>query len=311
MSSEILGYLKSARRAAILPHISIDGDGLCSAYALKEIVKNYGGEAVVFIEEDIPSFLSFIGGDAIKWNGEDLDFDVAVAVDCGEISRLGERYNLFSKIPVKLNIDHHRTNTYFGDVNLVDADASSASEIVYSLIDFEISKPLAETIITGIITDTGAFRYSCTGAYTHEIAAKLMKAGADTAVICEKCFESKRLSQLKIESKAITDLQLYHGGKTAVAFITEKMLHEVGAEYEDVQAISSMLRTIEGVNTSVFAYEKNGDIKVSLRTDGVVDASKVCESLGGGGHARAAGVTMTGDIEKCLKMALEAVEKYY
>ena len=138
-----------------------------------------------------------------------------------------------------------------------------------------------------------------------------MRAGANSSHICEQFFDNKSFAQLKIESAVLSAVELYHDGKTAAGYATEQMFAETGATTDDAQAISGILRQIEGVSTSIFAYYKNGDIKLSLRTDGIVNAAEVCSLLGGGGHVRAAGATMQGDIKDCVKKALEAVEKYY
>ncbi len=310
-SPDIIAALSHARRVAVLPHVGIDADALCAALAIQKIIENYGGKAVVFAEENVPRSLDFIGGKTFIWDKTDFDFDVAVAVDCGDKARLGERTPLFDATALKINIDHHGTNTNFGDLNMVEPDSPATCQLIYDMIDFPLTKELAQLIMTGIITDTGGFRFSSTCAHTHETAAALIRAGANSSHICEQFFDNKSFAQLKIESAVMSAVELYHGGKTAAGYATDQMFEEAGATTDDAQAISGILRQIEGVSTSIFAYHKNGEVKLSLRTDGIVNAAEVCSLLGGGGHIRAAGATMQGDIKDCVKKALEAVEKYY
>ena len=277
-SPDIMTALKDARRVAVLPHTGIDADALCSAMAICAIVEHYGGTALIFSEDALPRSLEFIGGEVCMWDEADTGFDVAVAVDCGDEARLGKRLPLFNACPLKINIDHHGTNAGFGDISRVEPDSPATCQIIYDMIDFEIDPRLADIIMTGIITDTGGFRFSSTCPYTHETAAALMRAGADSTRICEQFFDNKSFAQLKIESAVLSAVELCHGGKTAVGYATLEMFEEAGATTDDAQAISGILRQIEGVSTAVFAYHKNGEVKLSLRTDGKVNAGEVCSS---------------------------------
>ena len=298
MFEKIYEKLRSARNIALLPHENIDGDALASCLALKSFIETVGGNAMIVAEGDIPANLKFLGDDYVLFSADISlpEFDTAVAVDCGNIDRFENRADIFEKAETKIVIDHHETNNGFGDFYIVSPDSAATCEIIYDFFEkfgVPISDEAAKFLYTGIVTDTGGFRFSNTTPRTFEIASNLVKTGVDFVRICSNVFESKRIQQLKIEAATIEKAEFYHSGRTVITYITQEMIDKIGATDGDMNNVSSILRSIEGVSTAVSLKDKNGTIKISMRSDENVNVADICALLGGGGHARAAGATST------------------
>ena len=316
MRQKIYSLIKGARNVALLPHKDIDGDALASCLALKSFIEQTGGEARILAEGEIPSNLLFLGGgyDLIEQCGEIPDFDVAVALDCGSRDRLGDREHIFINAGVKIVIDHHATNKGFGDYFVVSPESSATCELIYEFFEkfgVKLTKEAADFLYTGIVTDTGGFRYSNTTQKTLETAAKLLKSGADSEKICMNIFETKRLSQLRIEGAAIEGARFFHGGKTVVSYISQEIIDSCGANESDTSGISSVLKSIDGVSAAVSLKDSEGRIRVSMRSDDKVDSAAVCASLGGGGHIRAAGATLYVSAEEAEEKIVSLIGEFY
>ncbi len=309
MKTKILNLINKSETIAILPHISIDGDTLGSSFALCEYIKSLGKKVKIYVEEPLPKNLSFLNADttySFEGEGESL----AIAVDCGDTGRIGKRIAVFENAENTICIDHHKTNKGYAQLNLV-RDCAATGEIIFDLLGKEnITKYMADCLLTAIVTDTGAFRYSNTTEQTHIIAAELLKLGADSEKVCEECYENRRLSAVQLEAWCVSNMKLCHGGKTAIVKVTQKTLDLFGAEDEDCAELSSLLRTIEGIEVAAVLRERKDKIKVSLRSRSV-DSAKVCSEIGGGGHSKAAGATMQGDIDKCAQILEELIGRQW
>lgn len=311
---KITEIIKHAGKTAIFPHTNPDSDALGSCLALKKLVEFYGFSCTIFAEEEIPVRLGFLGGDFKIFNGESEKFDTAIAVDCGDEGRIQSRLPLFSSAGMRLNIDHHITNTNYGDINFVVPEAAATAEIVFDLYKeccVPIDKEAANSLYAAISGDTGGFRFQNTTEKTHLIAAELIKSGAETARISTELFERKSMGKIKLESAAINEMRLFHGGRTVICPITATLMEKLGATDEETDSISGILRGIDNVDAAVTLKEKNGVIKASMRTEEAVDAAKICAMLGGGGHARAAGATMEGTMEECINRIVTLIGESY
>ena len=312
----LLAALKKAENAVILPHKSADGDAISASLALGMLLKRWGIPFVICPEEPVRGVLAFLGG-AFSLSGDEKPaYHTAIAVDCGDSLRLGDRLPLFEGAKVKLVIDHHKTNEGFGDIAVIDPKAAATAEIIaelYSLAEEPFGEA-ATPLYTGLVTDTGGFRFSNTTPKTLRTAAKLIEEGADSAKICLEIFEQNPLEKIRLEAAVMHDMTICHEGKTAVATVTEALLSETGASDEDTSHISGLLRGIRGVETGVLLREKDGQIKISMRTNTCFDAAAFCKTLGGGGHARAAGATVEGSLsewkEKIIKLIGEAYGRH-
>lgn len=316
MLDRIYNVFKEAHKIALLPHENIDGDALASCLALKSFITAIGGDAMVVAEGDIPSNLKFLGDDYVIFNtGDKLpEFDVAVAVDCGSTDRFEKRAHIFNEAKIKIVIDHHETNHGFGDLFIVSPESASTCEIIYSFFEkfnVPISEEVAKFLYTGIVTDTGGFRFSNTTPKTFEIASNLIKTGVNFSKICSNVFESKRIQQLKIEAAAIENAVFCHSGRTVITYVTQEMIDKIGATDGDMNNISSILRSIEGVSAAASLKDKNGVIKISMRSDESVNVADVCAIFGGGGHARAAGATSDLTAEQIKEKIISVIGELY
>ena len=214
---------------------------------------------------------------------------------------------------IDMCIDHHPSNSGYADCMLLDGDAAATAEIIYELltaIGTEITPTIADCLYTGLSTDTGCFKVANTTAGTHEIAAKLITAGASLVKLNNILFESKSRSRLAIERLALESLEYSFGGRCATVYLTKEQIAETGADGTDLEGITSLPRMIEGVEVGItIRQQPTGSYKVSVRTVTGVDASAICAHLGGGGHKQAAGCELLGSLDNAKAALLTEVEK--
>ncbi|MBQ8803621.1 MAG: DHH family phosphoesterase [Tyzzerella sp.] len=307
--------LSEAKTVAIGGHVRPDGDCVGSCMGLYQYIKNNYPEIAVdvYLEEIPDSFHMIEVTKEIKHEvQEDKIYDLFIALDCGDAGRLGFSECLFENARTTLCVDHHISNRAFADENYIVPEASSTSELIYRLLDKEsITTEIAECLYLGIVHDTGVFQYSCTAPETMETAADLMRKNIRANEIIDKTFYEKTFAQNKILGKALTDSSLLLDGKAIAACITKEMMEEIGVTPKDLEGIVSQLRVTKGVEVAIFLYETGtAEYKVSLRATGTsnIDVSKVAQNFGGGGHKKAAGVTMKGKPEDILGQLVEQIQ---
>ncbi len=315
MLLEIANLIKSSDKIAILPHLAADGDALGSALALALAVVSLQKEALIVLEEDPPSTFDFLPWEGLfdVYGNKACDFSTVVAVDCGDVERLGLRKQIFERAAVTVNIDHHNTNTSFAAYNYVDTKSSATAEIIYRLLPMlgaEVDSKIALCLYVAISTDTGGFRYSNTTSATHMIAAKLIEAGIDIADITKRVFDTTSFEKVKLTGEAIRSIELYEGGKVAVITLTNRQFIEAGAKDEDSDGIINIARNITNVEVAAMLRElDNGEIKVNLRSNMYFDVSKIAIINSGGGHKRAAGYTVKSTLENAKNKLLSDIRK--
>ena len=303
----LLEECKKAGRIGISGHIRPDGDciGSCMGlylYLKKELPQ---AEVQVFLEKpaDIYGCISRI---------EDVDsaYDVFFALDSTS-DRLGEAQPYFESAGKRINIDHHISNANgCGNVNFVDPQASSTSELVYRLIGKDgMDQEIAKALYMGIVHDTGCFQYSCTSPDTLRAAADLISFGFDFSRLIEETFFEKTYLQTQILGRALLESIRFMDGRCVVSALSRKTLDFYGAGPQDLEGIVSQLRSIKGVECAIFLYETGvQEYKVSLRSSEKVDVAAIASYFGGGGHVRAAGCTMMGtahDVINNLSLHIE------
>lgn len=292
--------VKNAATIGISGHVRPDGDCIGSAMGLYLYLKKACPEAdvQVMLEKPAGIFNCIKGIDEIHTDfATEVDtFDVFIVVDADK-SRIGEAEKYFDKAKRTINIDHHVSNSGSGDVNYIVPGASSASELVYnvigdkSLLDVEIAKAL----YIGIIHDTGVFQYSNTSPETLKAAAELIAYGFDFSRLIDETFYEKTYVQNQILGRALLESILFMNGKCVVSMVDKKTMNFYRVEPHDLEGIVSQLRNTKGVECAIFMYQVDTlEYKVSLRSNGKVDVAKVAAFFGGGGHVKAAGVTMQG-----------------
>jgi len=312
--NKLLELIKKSENIVLLPHDNMDGDAFCSCQALKILIEHFGVKCTVLAEEECIKTLRFLGEKCLAFSEDcEYSFDAAIAVDCADKGRFEKRKSVFENAKYKAVIDHHKTNMGFGDVDVINPDAAASCEIIFTLFKeygVEITEKAANLIYCGMVTDTGGFRFTNTTADTLMAAAQLLKIGVDTEAINTNIFESKSFAQMGIEAETFQNANFYHGGKTAISFISKEMQEKYKVSDDEMNNLSSILRCIEGVKVSATLKERDGKIKISMRSKDTVDVSEICSNFGGGGHARAAGATSLlspQDTEKKLEALIGEV----
>ena len=306
--------LAGVKCAAISGHVNPDGDCAGSCLATYNYIKeNYPDIRVDIYLDPIPNIFKFLkSSDEIKSPGDaETVYDLFLAQDCGDAARLGEAEPIFRRAKKTVCIDHHKSNGAFADINYIYPEASSTSELIYDLIeDDKISRATAECIYLGIVHDTGVFQYSCTSSKTMNIAGRLMDKGIDYTAIINDTFFEKTYEQTKIMAAALLKSQRYLDDACICSFITRQEMETYHVLPKHLEGIVSQMRAVKGVDTAVFLYQNGDDsYKVSMRSSSLVDVAEVAVRFGGGGHARAAGATMTGSPEKIRDLLLEEIKK--
>lgn len=309
IENRIIALINEANMIAVLPHVSADGDALGSSLALALALKAINKQATVYIEEEIPSSYSFLPGKELVqvYNEKPDKYELVLALDTGDLERLGKRVSIFREADRTVNIDHHTTNTEFAQLNLVKTNSSAVGEIIYQIIKMmgiTLDRDMATCLYVAISTDTGGFRYSNTTPITHQIAADLVNNGVNVADISQIVFETTSLPKVKLMGKVIENLELLENGKLAFVYVTDDMLKSSDAGEEDCDGLVNIGRNIEGVEVSVLMRQRGDDeFKINFRSKTYVDVSRIANMHSGGGHVRAAGCTVKGNMNE-IKSAL-------
>lgn len=305
--TEIADFLISHNNFEILTHAYPDGDTLGSGYALCLALQQLGKNARV-ITTNLPHNFEFLT-DGIK--EQTFDTETIVSTDVADEKLLGSNKEKYSG-KIDLCIDHHITNKVETDLKFVDETAAANSEIIYRLLlamEVKITKQIANCLYTGISTDTGCFRYTNTTSNTLRTAADLMDIGCDTAYINKVMFETKTKAKIRLE-RAVYDTMLYcAGGKCAIIYTTLDMQKGLSIGDSELEGLASIPRQIEGVLIGITMREKEGGVfKISVRTNGNVNAADFCSNFGGGGHSAAAGCSIEGSLDEVRTMLVAAAE---
>lgn len=302
--------IQAAETIVISAHAKADGDALGSTLAAAALVESLGKKPVVFLTFKGDKFdYIFDRSKIFSGDKDSLDPDVFIALDCGSPKRLEDVEGVFERSATKFNIDHHISNDLFGDYNYVEPGASSTCELMYEVISgiAPIDRYMAECLYTGILTDTGGFRHSCTGDKTMRIAGELMSRGIDFSEIQQRVFHRRSMSAAKVFAKAVLNAKLK--GNIAYTKLSLIEIRSVGAIFEELDGIVEYCLGIKGAKAAVFLYEKEKNVtKCSFRSMGA-DVNKVASLFGGGGHERAAGCTLEGmSLDKATDTVLEALK---
>jgi phosphoesterase RecJ-like protein len=298
--------IRNSRRIAIVSHIRPDGDAVGSVLGLGLSLIAAGKEVQMIIEDGVPkSFLNLHGTDQIHKQFVE-PIDCSIVVDCSDLSRTGKVF-LEGFIP-DINIDHHNTNLEFARVNLVDSSATATTEILSKLLpawDLTITLPVAEALLTGLITDTLGFRVSGLKPSTLRIAADLFEIGADLPILYTKALHNRSYRAARYWGAGLSKLQL--DDRLLWTFLTLDDRAAVNYPGRDDADLINILQTIEEADIFViFVEQKNNRVKVSWRARTGYDVSKIARMFGGGGHKPAAGADIQGSIDEVIEQILTA-----
>ena len=297
--------IQEAENILIVGHVRPDGDCVGSTVGLWNYIRDNWPEkeAVVCLGDFSQDFMILQGADQVRHELPELSFDLAISVDASSADRLGAFQEAFFQAHRRICIDHHATNTLFAQENTVDAKASAASELLYTLMDPEkISLSCAECLYLGIVHDTGVFKHSNTTRKTMEIAGALLEKGVSSSRIIDDTFYHKTLIQNRILGHALLQAELAFSGRCIISCVTWEDLQRFHAAALDLEGVIDQLRVTDGTEVAVLIHE-NGDgcCKISMRSSKDADVSKVALVFGGGGHVKAAGCTIEGSAPEAKK----------
>ena len=309
--SEILDNVKTI---GIAGHIRPDGDCVGSCMGMYLYLKQEYPDIKVDVYLDNPKeeFNYIEGMDEILLTAdENKIYDLFITLDVSSLDRIGVASACFHKAKNTVCIDHHVSNSGFARINHVEGDVSSASEVLYTLLEPEkVTQPIAVALYTGIIHDTGVFQYSSTTSQTMEIAGRLMDTGFDFNRIIDESFYQKTYLQTQVMGRVLTESILLCEGNCIAGIMRKKDMDFYHVEGKDLDGIVSQLRLTKGAQVAIFIYEYEPmKFKVSLRSNEKVDVSNVAVYFGGGGHIRAAGCDMTGTAFDVLNNLAQQIEK--
>ena len=307
--------LKDVKSVGITGHIRPDGDCTGSVLALYNyIVENMPETDVdLYLEQPGSEFYYLKNIDKIKNTPEDKKYDVFFVLDCSSLDRIEPFISCFNNASKTVCIDHHVSNTGFTDLSKIEPQASSACEVLYGTMDADkISRNVAECIYTGIIHDTGVFKYSCTSKKTMEIAGEMMEKGIDYSNIIDNTFYKKTYVQNQILGRALLESVLFYDGKCIFTTVTMDEMEFYGVTGRELGGIVEQLRLTDGVEVAIFLYQTGEEeYKVSLRSKKKIDVAAIATQFGGGGHVRAAGYTAKGSVYQIINSIGELIEKQY
>lgn len=308
---EAVEALRNADNILILTHINPDGDTLGSGFALLRALRKLGKRVRLINGDRLHPKYDYLS----KGIEEDLfDEEFIVSVDVAERKLLGDSLNERYGERVDLALDHHESSRHFAKMTYCEPDSASCCEIIYLVIKAlgaDMDSDIASCIYTGCSTDTGCFRYSNVTVRTHIIAAELIALGADYSRINTRMFDTKSMNNIMLERMCLSSLDFFAEGRVAVISVTESMFRESGTDKAALDAIKPITRQIEGVKAGVTLREDEGKISVSLRTDEDVDAAAICAHFGGGGHVRAAGCTLEGNVDELIERIIGEIMAEY
>lgn len=310
----IKDLLKDAKSVCLTGHIRPDGDSIGSVLGLYTYLQiNFPDvKADVYLEPPAGKMKYIVNFDKINSDYPDHEpYDLMICLDASNLERIGQAAKYFHAAKRTINIDHHFSNTYYADENFVEGDSSSACEVLYGFLEPDkLNRDIAIALYTGIIYDTGVFKYRLTSPQTMMVAGELMKYDVPTDEVIDESFYARTYDENRVFGYAVMKSVLTCGGKVIYSTLTQKEMEDFHVTTRDLEGIVPQLRLTRGVEVAVFAYETNaGDIKVSFRSNDPFDVNEVAALFGGGGHVRAAGANMPGPLDDCIRTLLIEIEK--
>jgi len=301
----------------VVSHVQPDGDAASSTVAIGWLLSQLGKKFTMINEGAIPNRLDFL------WSANEIHnytlaplnrtYSTVICVDCADFSRTGKVQQLFTEDRVLLNIDHHPTNDHFGTVNLIKADAAATAEILFDLMNqFEITwdVDIATALYTGILTDTGGFRYANTTPRVMEIISQLLTYGVNGHWLADHLLEKMSMAQMLLLTRALSRLSFTDDNRVGYIYVTPEDMAETGAVNEDLEGLVNYPRNIEGVDVGIlFKQVSDVAVKISLRSNENVNVAEIAQSFGGGGHVRASGCRIEGTLQDVMKQVVERVRQ--
>lgn len=314
---KIAEKLKSAKSVAIFAHMRPDGDALGGALALSRALDFLKIPNQVCVESDIPSNLLFVEGMEKVKKAPSGEIDCLVCVDCSDEQRLGALSDCFLAAKRKkidtFNIDHHVSNTRYAKYDFVRECSANCMNIatLISYLGSPFDKKTSEYLLIGLLTDSGNFSHDDVGEETLALAAKLVAAGADIKYYNYHLFKKQSKARAALFAKVMGGIRYYFDDRFAAIVVTQKSMAECGADQGMTEGFVDFPLNVEGVEVAAALLEvKKRQYKISLRSKEYADVNKIAGTYGGGGHIRAAGCMLFGELEEVLDKLSYTVSQY-
>jgi phosphoesterase RecJ-like protein len=299
----------------VVSHILPDGDASSSTLAVGLLLRHLNKRFTMINEGSTPGKFNYLWGSdqIINYSVAPPNrvFDHVISVDCADFSRIGKVSTLFAESYSLLNIDHHPTNDFFGEVNVIKEDAAATAEILYDLaqrLNITWSIELGNCLYTGLLTDTGGFRYANTTPKVMSVASEMLQYGVDGNELADHLLERLSFSHIILLKKALANLAFSNQRRISWISVSQQDIAEAEGSNEDLEGLVNYPRNIEGVEVGILFKEVDGlKYKISMRSAGKVDVAEIAQKFGGGGHVRAAGCSLEGTLEQVTKQLLEEV----
>jgi phosphoesterase RecJ-like protein len=305
--------IRSSSSVWLGTHIRPDGDALGAMLGLALALEAQGRRVARLCAHPAPDYYAFLPGAALvapappEWRA-----DLGLVIDCDGLSRLGPLEPAFAALPHLVDIDHHAGRNAFGEAQLVDPEAAATSELIYELLramGAAITSDVATCLYAGILDDTGQFSHPNTTAAVLRVAADLVDLGANPSAITRRLYLERTVASVRLLGRALAGATLHHDGQMVSSTISLRDLVETDATPADTEGIIDRLRTIAGPRVAVLLTElEDGQVRVSLRSDGIPNVNRIAAGFGGGGHLAAAGCTLDGPLEEVRQKVISAVQ---
>ncbi len=310
-AQQIEGLLNGSRRILLITHVAPDGDAIGSLLGLGRMLKAQGKRVTLACEDQVPVNYRWLpGSEEIVQQGNG-SYDLVIGLDCSDERRMGKVYrNEFAALPL-LNIDHHITNTQFGSLNWVDPASVATAQLVTSLADrlgWELTQPVALCLLTGLVTDTRSFRTSNVDVAAMQTALRLMEAGASLSEVAWRVLDQRPLAVVRLWGQAIEGLHL--GDGILWTCVTRSMCQRWDLGENDSSGLANFLLGVSDAKVIVVFTERDeGTVDVGMRSIPGYDVAQPALRLGGGGHAQAAGCTLTGELAEVQAQVLDEIHR--
>lgn len=309
--------IKKHKTFLISTHVNPDPDALASELAMALYLKALGKKVHVVNTDPVPSRFQFLPTiEMVKEykDGQTLDYDVAIVLDCGDLHRIEKVKNLILKGKVLVNFDHHLTNDHFGTLNLIRPQASSTAEVLFDFLKYakaRLNREMAQLLYLGVMTDTGSFRYDSTTVHTHKVAGELMKFDFSVSELYRRIYERVTFEDLRLFTKVINRFETLYKGRVVCIELKKNILKKFSEEFDVRDKVFTFLRAIRGVEVIIiYSDHTPKQTRVNFRSQGNrVNVAQLAYVFGGGGHRKASGCMVSGNISEARKKVLTELDK--
>ncbi len=295
--NEAVEAIHHARRIIVASHVNPDGDTIGCQLALGLSLLRIGKRVILLSQDGVPNRYQFLQGSELIVSKTSETADLAIAVDCGSRAQLGNSASAFFKAKMTIQIDHHDFGEAFGKIQVMEEEASAVGEIVYELIralKVEITPAIATCLLTSIIVDTGAFRFSNIRPKTFDICSALIRTGVDLQHLIEESYWKKTRSMARLAGYCLMNAHFSDNGLVSWTTVYQKDFKRFKAKLSDVDAVADELRAIEGVKIAAcFRETEKKRFRVSMRSTYGINVANVARLFGGGGHHNSAGCSIS------------------